>query len=97
MIKAALPNTSVRFDILTVVCPLANTIGSKISNFNNFVNNLDVKVFLYDNSTLPREYTVSPFVAKDHDHIATGNVKVTTNNELFKISLKGQSTVKTEL
>ena len=97
MIKAALPNTSLRFDILTVVCPLANTIGSKISNFNNFVNNLDVKVFLYDNSTLPREYTVSPFVAKDHDHIATGNVKVITNNELFKLSLKAQSTVKTEI
>ena len=97
MIKAALPETSARFDVPTVVCPLANAIASKISNCNNFVNNLDVKVFFYDNSTLPCEYTGSPFVDKDHGHITTGNLKIITSNALCKLSLKAQSTEKTAM
>ena len=34
-----------------MVYTLTNAIGSKIFNFNEFVNNLDVKAFLDDNFT----------------------------------------------
>ena len=44
-------NTSAHFDTATMVYTLTNAFGSKIFNFNEFVNNLDVKAFLDDNFT----------------------------------------------
>ena len=52
LVKAALPNNSPHFDTPAAIYTLMNPIGSKIFNFNKFVNNLDVKPFLDDNSTL---------------------------------------------
>ena len=52
-----------------------NPIGSNIFNFNKFVNNLDVKTFLDDNSTLACDCTCSPFVDNDHNHIITDHSK----------------------
>ena len=55
LVKAALPNNSAHFDTPTAIHTLMNPIGSKIFNFNKFVNNLDLKPFLDDNSTWPRD------------------------------------------
>ena len=51
-------------------------------NFNKFVNNLDVKLFLDDNSTLPCDSVSSPFVNKDHNYIITVNLNIINNNKL---------------
>ena len=61
------------------------------------VNNLDVKPFLDDNSTLSCDCTSSPFVDQDHSHIIRGNLKIIDNNKLRNLSLNVQSTVKMEL
>ena len=52
-----------------------NPIGSIIFNFNKFVNNLDVKTFLDDNSTLVCDCTCATFVDNDHNHIITDHSK----------------------
>ena len=41
-------------------------IGLDIFNFNKSANNLDVKMFLFENSTLLCDCTLSLFVDKDH-------------------------------
>ena len=56
LVKPVFLKTSPHFDTATVVYTLTNPLGSNIFNFNNFnkyVNNLDVKVFLDDNFILP--------------------------------------------
>ena len=59
---------------------LTNAIGFKILNFIKFVNNLDMKAFLDDNSTLNLD--------KDNNHIITGNLKIISNNKLSKFFSK---------
>ena len=53
-----------------------NTIGFKVLNFNKFVKNLDVKLFLDDNSTLPCDSISSQFMNKDHNYIITVNLNI---------------------
>ena len=56
LVKPVFLKTSPHFDTATVVYTLINPLGSNIFNFNNFnkyVNNLDVKVFLDHNFILP--------------------------------------------
>ena len=72
MIKVAFPIAapqSACVNTLTVVYTLINPIGSKIFNFNKFVNNLDVKMFFDDIC----ECTVSLFVDKDDNRFITSN------------------------
>ena len=66
---------SYHFDTPTVVY-LKNPIGSKIFKLNKFGNNLDVKAFLDNNSTVPCESTGCSFVDKYHHHVMTGNLKI---------------------
>ena len=66
-----------------------NTIGSKIFSLVKFVNNLDLKVFLDDNSTLPCNSISFLFVDKDHNHIITVNFKNIKNNKLQKLFSEG--------
>ena len=56
----------IKFDEPTVVYSFNNPIRSKIFNFNKFVYNLDVKVFLQDNSLLTCNCERSDFTEKDH-------------------------------
>ena len=72
MIKVAFPIAapqSACVNTPTVVYTLINPIGSKIFNFDKFVNNLDVKVFFDDIC----ECTVSLFVDKDDNRFITSN------------------------
>ena len=48
-VKACLP-TDIKFDDPTVVYSLANPIRLKTSNFDKFVSNLDVRLFLQDST-----------------------------------------------
>ena len=57
------------YDLTTPIC-------SKIFNFINFVSGLDVDQFFGDPTILPCNYNKSPFVAKDHDHILTRNLRI---------------------
>lgn len=75
LVKAALHNTSAHFDASFLVFTLMNPIGFQILKFNKFVDNLDVKAFVDDYSTLPCDYKGSPFVHKDHNHIMTDQFK----------------------
>ena len=47
-----------------------------------------MKAFLDDNSTFSCECTGCSFVNKYHNHIITGNLKVITNNKLWKLFTK---------
>ena len=78
---------SYHFDTPTVVY-LINPIGSKIFKLNKFGNNLDVKAFLDNNSTVPCESTGCSFVDKYHHHVMTGNLKIITNDKLRKFFSK---------
>ena len=89
LVKQALPNLPSVFDTPTVVYTLQNSIGTKIFNYNKFVNNLDLDSFLNDDSILPCECEGSPFIDKDHKHIITGNLKIIKNNKLRKLFCKG--------
>ena len=53
LVKAALPNTSAHLHTPTAVYTLTNAIGSKIFNFNKFVNDFDVKAFMGNSYNLP--------------------------------------------
>ena len=52
-----------------------NPIGFKIFNLHQFVNNLDMRLFLGDKFTLPCECIGSPFVDKDHKQTKTDHLK----------------------
>ena len=88
-VKEVIPNLPSKFEIPTVVYTLTETIGSKIFNFNKFVNNLDVNSFINDNTSLPCHCNGSRFVDQHHQHIITGNLKIITNNKLRKLFSKG--------
>ena len=62
LVKEALPNISDHLHTATVGYTLTNTVGSKMFNFNKFINNLYGKVFLGNNSTLPYECTGSLYL-----------------------------------
>lgn len=58
-----------------VVYDLSTPIHSKISNFNNFVSDIDIDQFLADPAILSCNCNKSPFVDKDHGHVLKGDLK----------------------
>ena len=64
-------------------------LGSNIFNFNEIVNNLDMKVFLDDNFILPYDHTASFFADKDDNHIVILNLKTINNTSSSKLYSKG--------
>ena len=70
-------------DILTA------PISSKFFNFNKFVNNLDLDLFLTNPDSLPCKCNNSPFVDKYQKHIVTGDLRIIKNNTLRKLFIKG--------
>ena len=66
-----------------------NPIKSKIFNFLKFIDNLDVKAFLDNNSTMHCGCTGSPFMDKDLKHIITDSFKIIENKKLRKFFSKG--------
>ena len=64
-------------------------LGSNIFNFNEFVNNLDMKVFLDDNFILPYDHAASFFADKYDSHIVILNLKTINNTSSSKLYSKG--------
>ena len=64
-------------------------LGSNIFNFNEFVNNLDMKVFLDDNFILPYDHAASLFADKYDNHIVILNLKTINNTSSSKLYSKG--------
>ena len=88
-IISALPSTSVKFPIPSVTYKLAPPLSTKIFNFNQFVNNLNIDEFLHDPSSLPCSCGESSFADKHHKHIVTGDLRIIENNTLRKLFTKG--------
>ena len=72
-----------------VTYKLTPPISTKFSNFNKFVNNLDLDLFLTNPDSLLWKFNNSPSVDKYHKHIATGDLRIIKNNALRKFFIKG--------
>ena len=62
---------------------------SKFFNFNKFVNNQDLDLFLRNPDSLPCKCNNSPFVNRYHKHIVTGDLRIIKNNASRKLFIKG--------
>ena len=74
-----------------VTYKLTPPISTKFFNFNNFVKNIDLDLFLANPDSLPCKYNSSPFVHKYHKHIVTGDLRIIKNNALRKLFIKGRN------
>ena len=88
-IVKSLPSSSIKFPMPMVTYKLTPPISTKFFNFNKFVNNLDLDLFLTNPDSLPCKCNNSPFVDRYHKHIATGDLGIIINNVLRKIFVKG--------
>ena len=88
-IVKSLPSSSVKFSIPVVTYKLTPPISTKFPNFNKFVNNLDLDLFLTNQDSLPCKCNNSPFVDRYHKHIVTGDLRIIKNNALRKLFIKG--------
>ena len=84
-----LPNTPNSFEISTVVYKLSDPIGSKIFNFNKFVDGIDLNEVLHDITCLPCNCSNSPYADPFHQHIVTGDLRIINNSKLRKLFSKG--------
>ena len=71
-----------------VTYKLTSPISTKFSNFNKFVNNLDLDLFL-TNQIIYHANANFPFVDTFHKHIVTVDLQIITNNVLRKHFIKG--------
>ena len=88
-IVKSLPSSSVKFPIPMVTYKLTAHISTKFFNFNTFVNNLDLDLFLTNPDSLPCKCNNSPFVDKYDKDIVTGDLRIVKNNALRKLFIKG--------
>ena len=65
-----------------VTYKLTPPISTKVFNFNKFVNNLDLDLFLANPDSLPCKCNKSPFVDKYHKHIVIGDLQIIKNKKL---------------
>ena len=85
----SLPNASFNFEVPTVVYTLCDPIGSKIFNFNQFVNEVDINGFLQDVTSLLCSCSDSPFTDPHHKHVVTGDLRIIKHSKLRKLFAKG--------
>lgn len=84
----ALP-PDLREDSPTVIFRLDNPIRSKLFNYKDFVQNLDVDAFLRDNTVLPCSCEHSSFTNPDHKHVISGDLNIIGNAKLRNLVSKG--------
>ena len=73
-IVKSLPSSFVKFPMLMVTYKLTPPISTKFFNFNKFVNNLDLHLFLTNPNSLPCICNNSTFVDRYHKHIVTSDL-----------------------
>ena len=88
-IVKSLLSSSVKFPMTMVTYKLTPPISTKFFNFNEFVNNLDLDLFLTNPDSLPCKCNNSPFADRHHKHIVTGDLQIIKNNILRKLFIKG--------
>ena len=81
----SLPSSSVKFPIPMITYKLTPPASTKFFNFNKFVNNLDLDLFLTNPDSLPCKCNNSPFADRYHKHIVTGDLRIIKNNALRKL------------
>ena len=87
-IVKSLPSSSLKFPIPMFTYKLTPPISNKFFNFNNFVNNLDLDLFLTNPDSLPCKCNNCPFVDRYHKHIVTDDLRIIKNNALRKRFIK---------
>ena len=80
---------NLRSDSPTVVYQLTDTIRSKLFNYKEFVQSIDVDAFLADNSILPCDCDHSPFVNGHHGHVMSGDLNIIPDPKLRTLIAKG--------
>ena len=85
----SLPSSSVKFPMPLVTYKLTPPIPTKFFNFNKFVNDLDLDLFLTNLDSLPCKCNNSPLVDRYHKHIVTDDLRIIKNNALRKLFIKG--------
>ena len=74
----------------SIVYNLSSTIRSKIFNYKETVNDIDINDQLTYGTKLPNcDCQYSPFVDSDHGHIVTGDLRIIENQHLRKLISKG--------
>ena len=68
---------------------LTPPISTKFYNFNKFVNNLDLDLFLTNPDSLPCKCNNVPFADRHYKHIVIGDLRIIRNNVLRKLFIKG--------
>ena len=85
-----LPDKLQAEDPPSIVYNLSSTIRSKIFNYRETVNDIDVNDQLTYGTKLPTcDCQNSPFVDTDHGHIVTGDLRIIENHHLRKLISKG--------
>ena len=67
-VRQALP-TNLRMNHPSIVYSLANPIRSRLFNYKDFVQNLNIEEFVSDNTSLPCHCEESPFADGHHHHV----------------------------
>ena len=81
--------SNLRSDSPTVVYQLTDTIRSKLFNYKDFVQSIDVDAFLADSSILPCDCEHSPFVNDHHGHVLSGDLNIIPDPKLRSLLAKG--------
>ena len=84
----SLSSSSVKFPMPMVTYKLTPPKSTKVFNFNNFVNNLDLDLFLTNQNSLPYKCNNSPFAEKHPKHTVTGDLLIIRDNSLRNFLLK---------
>ena len=87
-VRSSLPN-HLRKDTPTVIYKLTDTIRTKLFNYKDFVQSIDVDAFLADNSILPCDCQQSAFVNSDHGHVISGDLNIVNDVKLRHLISKG--------
>ena len=85
----SLPSSSVKIPMPMIAYKLTPPISTKFFNFNQFVNNVDLDLFLANSDSLACKCNNSPFVDRHHKPIVTGDLRNIRNNVLRKLFIKG--------
>ena len=85
-----LPDQLQSEDPPSIVYSLSSTIRSKIFNYRETVNDIDINDRVTYGTKLPNcDCQHSPFIDSDHGHIVTGDLRIIENQHLRKIISKG--------
>ena len=89
IVKCLPPSSSVKFPVSIITYKLTPPISIKFFNFNRFVNNLDLDLFLANSDSLLCKCNNSPFADRHHKDIVTGDLRIIRNNVFRKLFMKG--------